>query len=953
MTSAEETLVVGIGASAGTVHATQRLLSRLAGGPAIVVVQDFAPGPPRALAKALAQVTKIPVRIIRDRQRLIPDNIFVAPPDCMIRLEGERLRLDRMVHQAGPPRPIDRFFASLAQARGPAGVGVLLSGSGSDGTHGLREIREQGGMTFAQDPTTTTQPGRTQAAIDAGVVDFALGPEEIADQLIRLHRCRPAGRAPAREASNAATQDLEPSAFFHDRELFERIQSELLPRMLDLRQADAPIRIWVANCGSGEETYSLAIAMLEALAARSMKYPVQIFATDADARLLEKARRARVPRSIEGMISEERLARSFTFEDGHYRVASRVRDLVLFARHDIAVDPPFSRVDLLSCRNLLARLDRPSQRRILSCLHYALQPRGVLILGRSEDVEDAADLFRPLDRALKIFYRCEPAPLAHDLKRAHEEERRIRARLEAQVRANAIISEAHAGMSEHGLESVLECVADQARALVGAGVAALGIGGSPDEAFEFWAESGVTAETWAKIGRAPRRVGVLERVAAGSIIRIADVSRHESFQGFPPGHFALGSFLGVPLLYRERSVGSLYVANKQTAAAFDEEDEHALLRLAESAAVVVESALATDARNRERTRLRSILDQLPEAVIVKDARTRLVPNARALELSVDSEGRVDPFGNPIQWNFRWPDGRPVEWSELPLVRAYLGREAVANVEMMVVTRDGRAIPILVDAAPLLDPQGKSLGAVAVWRDIEQLKHLEQLRREWSAVVAHDLRQPLAIIRMWDQQLARSTEPRDQETARAVSAIDRAVSRMSGMLDDLIDSSTIETHRVALQRTRFSLDELIREACELPEAGRIRLGLEQDLEVEADRGRIARVFDNLLSNALKYGDADGEIAVAAARRNGLIEVTVTNRGPTLAADEIAQLFSRFYRTRGARRKEGLGLGLYIARGFIEAHGGKLWCESEKRTTTFHFELPAAPAVESHPEPQPHA
>lgn len=456
--------VVGIGASAGGLEALQKLLGRLTSdGMAFVVVQHLAAGRESALSEILARSTKVPVAVMKDGQRIEPNVIYVAPPDADVSIDGDRLCLQATRLPEVPRRTIDNFMQSLATQRQRAAIGMVLSGTGSDGTIGLRRIKEEGGITFVQDPTTAMQPGMPQSAIEAGVADFCLSPEEIGDELMRLsaHPFIARGELPhALDADKLAKIfellrgafgvdfagykrgtierrierrmalhkiDLLPdylgylesnphepallysdllisvTAFFRDSALFESLKSTVFPRIVDNRSADVPIRMWVPGCASGEEAYSLAMAMLEFLGDRANAFKVQIFATDIDEQALARGRRAVYPRSVEVDLSAERLERFFTVEDQGYRVSRRVRDIVVFARHNLGKDPPFSHLDLVSCRNVLIYMQPPLQRRILRILHYALNPGGILVLGLSESIGEAIELFAPTDRKLKIF----------------------------------------------------------------------------------------------------------------------------------------------------------------------------------------------------------------------------------------------------------------------------------------------------------------------------------------------------------------------------------------------------------------------------------------------------------------------------------------------------------------------------------------------------------------------
>ncbi len=430
---------------------------------AFVVTQHLAPGHVSMLTEILRRGTKLRVLTVEHRMRLQPGTIYVAPPTVELSLNGEELQVSPDLDGRGPRHSIDVFFRSLSRAGGPMAIGVILSGSGSDGTLGLRAIKDEGGITFVQDPNTAAQPSMPQSAWDEGSADFSLTPAEIGDELVRLAAHPYVGRAPTvklgehdsiakiferlrvahgvdfslykqstierRIGRRMALHKLDKfddylallgsdadelrslyndlligvTGFFRDSEPFDALKTVVFPRLLEGRPPDQPIRIWVAGCATGEEAYSIAIALLEFLGDRASGCPIQLFATDIDDDALARARLAAYPQSIELDVSPERLERFFSRTDKGYLVSRQVRDLVVFARHNLGKDPPFSRLDLITCRNVLIYMQVALQKKVLRIFHYALNPDAYLLLGTSESVGDAADLFSLLDRKLKVY----------------------------------------------------------------------------------------------------------------------------------------------------------------------------------------------------------------------------------------------------------------------------------------------------------------------------------------------------------------------------------------------------------------------------------------------------------------------------------------------------------------------------------------------------------------------
>ena len=474
--------IVGVGASAGGVEALCELFGTMRAdiGLGFVVVTHLSPGRESALPGILATNTALPVDVVQEGMPVRPGHIYVLGKAAGLTIEDGRLRL----RETGLDRlhnPIDTFFGSLAEDHADSSVGIILSGSGSDGTLGLRAIREAGGLTIAQgvDGTAPKYPSMPDTAIAADIVDLVLSAHEMAERLAPLAR-KPAppgdaeltadtvdwpDLATARPAICAIVQKqighdftgykdrtflrrvrrrlqvlqldtadayldrlrqdpeevvrlfrdllIGVTSFFRDAEAFESLAATVLPKLFEDRGADDQVRVWVPGCSTGEEAYSLAILLREHMAGLRAAPRVQVFATDIDEHALAVARTARYPKAmLADRMTPEQLARHFTPDGDSLVVAREVRDLCAFSSHSLIRDPPFSRMDLISCRNLLIYLDLAVQQRIMPMFHYALRPGGHLFLSTSESIGLFGELFRPVDAKQRIFVRRDHAKAA-------------------------------------------------------------------------------------------------------------------------------------------------------------------------------------------------------------------------------------------------------------------------------------------------------------------------------------------------------------------------------------------------------------------------------------------------------------------------------------------------------------------------------------------------------------
>ena len=493
--------IVGVGASAGGLEAFTQLLKALPldTGMGFVLVQHLDPKHESALTQILSKTTLMPVCDVIDDQSVEPNHVYIIPPDTNLTIAKGVLKLKPRPKSRTPHRPIDLFFESLAMDRRELSIGVVLSGTATDGTLGLEAIKVAGGITFVQDGSAKFDSMPT-SALAAGCVDLVLSPSEIADEIARIAKhpfivgqpLEFSVRTPDELEQATAHQDndepnhadkselprdeeneyeadmsldgstkilsllrshtgmdfslyksntiqrriarrlvinsidslteyatflrgnpkeldalyadvlISVTSFFRNPEVFEALQREVLQKLL-LEAGDDPIRVWVPGCSSGQEAYSIAIAFMEASEKSPRGRNLQVFATDLNEKLLEKARFGLYPKTLSDEISPERLRRFFVEEQGGYRVSKAVREMVVFAKQNLLVDPPFSRMDLISCRNLLIYLETSLQNRAIPTFHYAIKPGGFLLLGASESIGSFTELFEPIDKRLKIY----------------------------------------------------------------------------------------------------------------------------------------------------------------------------------------------------------------------------------------------------------------------------------------------------------------------------------------------------------------------------------------------------------------------------------------------------------------------------------------------------------------------------------------------------------------------
>ena len=480
-TNAHPLSVVGVGASAGGLEAFEQLLRSLPNdtGLAFVLVQHLAPKHESMLSELLAKATRMPVVEVTQGMGVQGNHVYVIPPNADMSISDSVLHLSPLSPDRALRMPIDSFFRSLADTHQSRSIGVILSGTASDGTLGLQAIKALGGVTFAQDEQSAKYSAMPRSAIAAGNVDFVLPPEAIARELKRIAtHVKVLGPDERPEAEERITPDatlnkiffllrnfsrvdfsfykpgtikrritrrmflrkidkleaylqylrrhrdevealfndvlINVTSFFREPDSFEALKTVAFPAIMAQKGPNLPIRIWVPGCSTGEEVYSIAIILLESLGEKAPNTQIQIFATDLSEGIISKARAGIYPESVAMDISSERLRRFFLKVENGYQINKHIRDIVVFAKQDLAKDPPFSKLDLISCRNVMIYMSQVLQKRILPLFHYALNPGGILFLGSSETVGGFGELFVPLDKRNKIYTKKtmqSPVPL--------------------------------------------------------------------------------------------------------------------------------------------------------------------------------------------------------------------------------------------------------------------------------------------------------------------------------------------------------------------------------------------------------------------------------------------------------------------------------------------------------------------------------------------------------------
>ena len=1070
-----ESQLVVIGSSAGGIEALSRVVASLPAdfGAPIVIAQHLDPRRPSHLGEILARKATLPIRVVEKTAALEDGVIFVAPSNKLVEIAGHELRLR-------PARPgtiapsVDLLLETAASAYGPGLTAVILTGSGSDGAAGAWHVKQAGGAVVIENPATAMFPSMPRSippslvdatadldAIGAVLQDLlaAAGPapdgpegEEFAALLDRIRersgidfstykpatinrrlRGRMGATGHATLAGYAKQLETDPeeyarlissllikvTEFFRDPKVFQYLRDNTLPAIIEDARHDArQLRIWSAGCATGEEAYSLAITLLEAIGDDDGPIDVRVFATDIDRDAIAFARRGMYPPAALENVAAPLRARYFTKTDGGYEVVKSLRARMIFGEHDLGARAPFPRIDLILCRNVLIYFNLPMQRAALETFSFSLRDDGRLVLGPSETVAAMPGGFVEDNARMRVYRRAPGSPsvpLAHGktprMPRDQEAQlsTAIRAtRRDVQVAADSTEA-AEALLLDLGLGIVVVDLRYYITRINTAARRMLGIHGRGfDQDFIHLAESLPSSAVRAAIddaftGKTTTTVHEVEgeSVAADGPRFIQTVIRPYVRQSVAV-EGALLELTDVSVIERdrraaeraERRIERAAVTNRRLSLANDELTALvAQLRIAnqtmlqsseeaqsgrEEVETLNEEFQATneelEALNEELTasveELRVANEDLAarteelrlQAVALEEQKQHREEEHSRLEsilaslgdavVAVDHEGRTLATNPAYDRLFGGPEAEvaPEDLAGLPLPRPEWPQHRAARgerfrMEFAVSDRQGVRRWFEAVTEPLTS-QDRTWGGVVAIRDVSERTMRLSLERLMAAA-GHELKTPTAAIHNYLQLVDRHLTQGDVKEAGTYTA--RALSqtrRLATLIERLLDVSRIQSGQLELLFDVVDVRDVVRSAVEaaqvLPKAPPIRLKADpRAVRVRADPGRLEQVFLNLLANAMEHAPGSASIEVTVKAEAGNAEVVVRDHGAGVAAKDLRTIFEAYTRLGNPHRAPGLGLGLYVAREIVSAHGGEIEATSRVgKGTSMIVRLPLA-------------
>ena len=1071
----EDLVIVGLGASAGGLDACRKLVGALPidGGMAFILVQHLDPTHESMMVDLLAGHTVMTVRQATDGMRLEHDQLYVIPPATYLSVGHGVLHLSHPQARHGARLPFDFLLHSLAEAYGPRAVGIILSGTGADGSIGLKSIKEKGGLVIAQDPGEAGYDGMPRNAIQTGAVDLVLPvaqmpaalvkygrgvafahaqadrqPEDPAAAwlpgIIELLRTRTAHdfrlykhgtlqRRIARRMAMAAIEsdDIERylellqrdageldhlakdlliniTSFFRDPMVFDRLSETIVPELVRNQDPGQPLRIWIAGCSTGEETYSLAMLFQEQISAAQRNIKLQVFASDVDPDAVNRARDGIYPETIESEVSAERLARFFA-KDGHnYRVLPELRSSVVFTVQDVLADPPFSRLDLVSCRNLLIYLQPEAQAKVLSLFHFALREDGILLLGSSETVGSLEGRFKVISKSARLYRhlgRARPG----DLGFAMGEGVRAPARLGQGVAVSRqlalaelcrrLVTEAYApaavlinrkneclfslgptdrylrvppgppsqdllAMARQSLRSRLASAIQQAchsnaRTILRSG--RTGQDGDPAlvtidvQPIQYEGEELLLACFVDEVAAEPKRAA---SVTPGDVPRVA----------------ALEQELEATRAELQRAVRDLEVSSEEQMAINEE-----ALSVNEEYQSTNEELLTSkeelQSLNEELTALNGQLHEtLDRQRITANDLQNILYSTDVATLFLDTDLHIRFFtpatkslfgilpgdiGRPLaDLRSLAPDGALLDDARAVLktatavereIEAHYGDWFIRRI-LPYRTQDDDVEGVVITFVNITD---RKRAADALGAAKRQAETANLAKSRFLAAASHDLRQPLQTLALLQGLLAKTVE--GENAQKLIGRLDETLGAMTSMLNTLLDMNQIEAGTVHANPVRFPINDLFNrlhdEFTDHAQAQRLRFRVVPcRLSIDSDPRLLEQMLRNLLSNAVKYTKR-GRVLLGCRRHAGKLTVEVWDTGVGIPEEEHEAIFEEYHQLDNAarNRSRGLGLGLAIVQRLGKLLGHRVAVRSHPgKGSVFSIEVPCSGAAEPAPE-----
>jgi two-component system CheB/CheR fusion protein len=1061
--------IVGVGASAGGLQALEGFFRAMPRDPgmAFVIVMHLAPDRESLLAEILASHIGMTVEVARDGQLVEQNKVYVLPPNAVLTISNKRLWLrktDAIHHERAP---IDIFFASLAKDQGEFAVGVVLSGSGSDGVLGVKAIKEHGGMTLAQtgDFSGPGFAGMPDSAIASGLIDFAIPVETMAARLaesvggirefgdvaterrtrhddhvladaldaiysilrdqrghdfsgykkrsfmrrihrrMQIHQCKNIAdyvEQLRRDAGEVTLlfRDLliNVTGFLRDPEAFDALRETVIPRLFEGRGPSDTVRVWAPGCSTGEEVVSIAILLREHMDTLSAAPRVTIFATDIDEPALVAARAGRYPEALMENVSRERRQRFFVAEASSYVVAKPLRDLCIFSSHSILRDPPFSRMDLISCRNLLIYFGIEAQRQVFPILHYALRPGGFLFLGKSESIGRFTDLFAPLDKKNCLFQARDtgraarmpllagglhPSPFAVHL----PDRTNVRAGSQLRQLVEARVAERfappHVVVNEES-----DIVYFSART----GKYLEAPPGAPSRQLLTMARKGLRLDLRSALreaietGRAASRESVKVQTgnAAVELVSIIVEPLPERDGGQPLFLVLFNECTSVTPLEpvvvggdqgadsAERLEAELRDARDRLQATIEEyETTLEELKSANEELISLNEEMQSSNEELESSKeeLQSLNEELQTANHELSSKVEELDRANSDLLNLFASTQIATVF--LDRNLVIRSFTPAAAKMFNIIASDLGRpltDLAINLDYRDFQTDIRAVlstgePIErrihkdEDEAPYYlarltsyrDSSQRIDGVVATFVDVTSLAKSELLNAlaQMAMGLAHELTQPLAAAASYLNAARRLLK------LPAESRADNVEDTLKNAADQIMRAGRIISHlrqfvaRGESDKTTRRLHDLIHEAYEpfIAEANRknvsvtFRLNAQND-NVLIDKIQITQVLVNLIRNAIEAmsNTQKRELIISTSSvENDMVRIDVADTGVGLSEEVKSKLFQPC----STNKKNSMGVGLSISRSIVEAHYGKIWAQpNPDGGTILSFTLPLA-------------
>ena len=1037
-------IVVAIGASAGGLDACRRLLDALpeASGMAFILVQHLDPTHESMMVELLASHTSMKVLQAADGMSIEPDHLYVIPPGSYLSVERSALHVVAPKARHGARLPFDFLLHALAEDYGSLAVCVVLSGTGTDGSLGLKSIKARGGLVIAQLPEDAGYDGMPRSAIETGDVDQVLSATAIASALvshrtefekggvphepatenlairtvptiIELLRSRSAHdftlykqgtlqRRIERRMSLAGmnrndweryltllTNDptelellakdllINVTGFFRDPKVFDRLAATIVPDLVRAHSLDHPLRIWIAGCSTGEEAYSLAMLFLEQISVQKRNVKLQVFASDADSDAISAAREGHYPATISADVSPERLERYFSREDQGFKVSADLRSAVVFTVQDVLTDPPFSRLDFVSCRNLLIYLGPEAQAKVIALFHFALRQGGILLLGPSETagpLEGRFEIVSKPDRLYRTIGRSGLRDLniprgATELARSASRPgqapgtfppsracravpapclgepfpgsgtHQYKARMPVFAGANASLpprctwssDTGPAGDGSGGLRTKLRSAIHQAGESGGTVVVPggqydrEGISISFDISIQAVAADGEQLMLICFVDGPPQRPPTVDAGAPVDVARVAELE-HE---------------LDATRTELQGAIHNLEISSEEQKAIneealsvneeFQSTNEELLTSKEELQSLNEElTALNTQLQetlDRQRTTsndLQNVLYSTDVATLFLDAALNIrffTPATRSLFNVIPSD-----VGRPLA------DLKSLSSDTALTEDAHAVLSSLAPIEREIETRSD--MWFMRRILPYRTHENKVEGVVITFTDISERKAIKKALEEakqaadlanvaksrFLAAASHDLRQPLQTLTLLQALLARAVD--GEKAPKLVARLGETLGAMTGMLNTLLDINQIEAGIVRAMPVSFPINDILEllrdEFTYLAQARNLSLRVVPcSLRVHSDPSLLEQVLRNLISNALKYTKR-GKVLIGCRRRHGVISIEIWDTGIGMPNDELQAIFEEYHQldNDARERNRGLGLGLTIVKRLVK-------------------------------------